>query len=71
MSDQCTDGTERDLRDVRSKISEAKHTLESAARWEENPENARSYRHHAEELAVAMDVVERYIDADIDREGSE
>lgn len=47
-----------DVTDARSKIAAAKRELESAARWEENAEQARIYRHHAEELAVAMDHLE-------------
>ena len=57
MSDGSADGVDRDLSEVRSKISEAKHELKSAARHAENAEQASIYRKHARELGVAIDTL--------------
>ena len=46
-------GVSHDVSDIKSKISAAKHELESAARWTDDAEQRKIYEHHAKELGVA------------------
>ena len=65
MDDGCAEGAggvDRALREAASKVSKAKHELDSAARHEDNCEQTEIYRHHAEQLGVAIDTIREVSD---------
>jgi len=62
-----SDGTEHDLQDIKSKIEAAKFRIRLAAKYEEDPEQRAIYQHHYDELAIAIEKLEQYIETGTDQ----